>query len=1119
MINILNIANELETFLLNEESVYVENDKHYFKIKIRGYFSIDVYVLPKENVLVDYYIEAFNKHISSRREIYEQDNAKYRHLSYLQDFDDITSLRIDFHIEELDDEQNRLDAIFSNGYIDYGARTRLSSLINRVKKANKLTKIPIITFYSYKGGMGRTTTMVSYAIDLAMKGKKVFIIDCDLEAPGYLNFFNLKNHNGLKSGEINGFVEYLCDMEFFKANDRRFPLEKYYINIYDDNDNENDYSKQLRNIYLMPAGNLNEDDELIKATNRRHYLEALARINISNPSSINNHFDQLLKQIEDEINPDIILLDSRTGFNDIIGTSISYLSDMIVAFFGNNAQSIPGLFNLLDEYLDNNRDFKLLFINSILSNLDKNDAKFSDFKTTIESYLSENEDEDGKIYPIYLPLHRYDYLENLGIKNNDDEKYIEIIKNKEYEDLTEIFDSISLYFPSLKTEELYTDEISNNATISDNNPLNNDNLDDKIEKFRERIRHEKTLSLRNILLDNIKQALKNVTAFAEKTDMNPDFFYYRDCMNELFYDDKFLIRGYKGTGKTYLYRALAENNERITKNIIKRAKAHGIEQITDNQLKFIDIISFDNGNKSFPFKELQYNSSPIKDDAEYFFTEFWQIHTWNSILLEEDEIFKDVRENSKLKDYILPIHGKKTIKLYMELIAKGIDVFIEIENDMERLNQRLIENNTTLFILFDQLDSKIKPQNWGVAVSPLINYWRDNYNTYSNILPKIFVRTDLMQQIRGTNTARLKENVINIEWKIEEILGYFIKLAINSKSNSSEIFFEVLKRIKNGKYRDTIIKYRDNEKTKFSEENNQYQVWPLGPAELRPFVYAFFGNIVKSQKVGGLGKPDEYFKRNYANADRNSISLRPFINTFSSMTIEKAKKIQPINGYVTAIIPSEAYASKDVRVFAVDEYFNDLSQNDFSTDLILFKNYLTSAEGTEFRKKTLTLNEFNELLKNVIDKNRDNLESVSDEDDLKSLLEANGIIAEDQRSGIGKIYRFAPLYYYNWQLLSTKFDVALEEDKVYTISYVPKKTIKKRVKEGDMYEGVLTFVGNDVRIIENNEMFPSLLKVKGNLSLDFKDGDDVRCIVSSEPNIKDPNKPYYITKANSVEIL
>ena len=522
----------------------------------------------------------------------------------------------------------------------------------------------------------------------------------------------------------------------------------------------------------MPAGNLNEDDEIVKATNRRHYLEALARINISNPTSINNHFDQLLKQIEEEINPDIILLDSRTGFNDIIGTSISYLSDMIVAFFGNNAQSKPGLFNLLDEYLDKNRDFKLLFVNSILPNKDKNDSIFSDFKSTIESYLSENEDEDGKGYPMYLPLHRYDFLENLGIKNNDDEKYIELIKNREYADLTEIFDAISSYFPNLKEDELYNEDISIDNPNIDDNSISNIIIDNKVEKFRGRIQQEKTLTLRNALLDNIKQTLKNVTAFAEKTDMNPDFFYYRDCMNELFYDYKFLIRGYKGTGKTYLYRALAENDERITKNIIKRAKEHGNEQITDNHLKFIDIISVDNGNKSFDFKGLQYNSSPIKEDAEYFFTKFWQIHTWNSILLEEGEIFEYVRENSKLKDYVLPIHGTKSIKLYMDLIGKGIDVFIEIENDMEKLNQKLIDNKTTLFVLFDQLDSKIKPQNWGQAVSPLINYWRDNYNTYSNILPKIFVRTDLMQRIKGTNTARLTENVINIEWKIEEILGY-----------------------------------------------------------------------------------------------------------------------------------------------------------------------------------------------------------------------------------------------------------------------------------------------------------------------------------------------------------
>ena len=47
----------------------------------------------------------------------------------------------------------------------------------------------IVTFYSYKGGVGRTMAMANIAVLLA-KQKKVLIIDWDLEAPGLEKYFS-----------------------------------------------------------------------------------------------------------------------------------------------------------------------------------------------------------------------------------------------------------------------------------------------------------------------------------------------------------------------------------------------------------------------------------------------------------------------------------------------------------------------------------------------------------------------------------------------------------------------------------------------------------------------------------------------------------------------------------------------------------------------------------------------------------------------------------------------------------------------------------------------------------------------------------------------------------------
>src|ERR1044071_8965008 len=48
----------------------------------------------------------------------------------------------------------------------------------------------IVTFYSYKGGTGRSMLLANVAWLLASNGRRVLAIDWDLEAPGLHRFFH-----------------------------------------------------------------------------------------------------------------------------------------------------------------------------------------------------------------------------------------------------------------------------------------------------------------------------------------------------------------------------------------------------------------------------------------------------------------------------------------------------------------------------------------------------------------------------------------------------------------------------------------------------------------------------------------------------------------------------------------------------------------------------------------------------------------------------------------------------------------------------------------------------------------------------------------------------------------
>jgi hypothetical protein len=66
----------------------------------------------------------------------------------------------------------------------------------------------VATFYSFKGGVGRTTLLVNVAHALAAAGERVVIWDLDLEAPGVHLFPGLEPPERLWQ---SGLLEWLAD--------------------------------------------------------------------------------------------------------------------------------------------------------------------------------------------------------------------------------------------------------------------------------------------------------------------------------------------------------------------------------------------------------------------------------------------------------------------------------------------------------------------------------------------------------------------------------------------------------------------------------------------------------------------------------------------------------------------------------------------------------------------------------------------------------------------------------------------------------------------------------------------------------------------------------------------
>jgi MinD-like ATPase involved in chromosome partitioning or flagellar assembly len=178
-----------------------------------------------------------------------------------------------------------------------------------------------ITFYSYKGGVGRSLTLANMATRLAEFGKSVCMIDFDLEAPG----LHLKFENEIKEPIRKGLVDYIHSY----AKEGILP------------DSIKDYSTRLRlynneNVYLIPAGDIAHSEYWRKLSSIDWY-----NLVYENPNSISFFLD-LKQKIKKELQPDFLLIDSRTGISEMSGITISLLADEVIVVSANNRENLEG---------------------------------------------------------------------------------------------------------------------------------------------------------------------------------------------------------------------------------------------------------------------------------------------------------------------------------------------------------------------------------------------------------------------------------------------------------------------------------------------------------------------------------------------------------------------------------------------------------------------------------------------------------------------------------------------------------------------------------------------------------------------------------------------------------
>ena len=179
----------------------------------------------------------------------------------------------------------------------------------------------MVTFYSYKGGVGRTLAMANVAVQLSRWGYSTLCVDWDLEAPGLHSYFA----GWLPHPPRRGLLDLICDLAAGLPAQWR------------------DYVTHLRAPDEASTTAANLPDVIFAGHENDNYAAKLQSLDWS-ALYAHRGLGTALEAIRNDWTDtyEFIFIDSRTGLTDVGGICTVQLPDILVLLLTANNQSLRG---------------------------------------------------------------------------------------------------------------------------------------------------------------------------------------------------------------------------------------------------------------------------------------------------------------------------------------------------------------------------------------------------------------------------------------------------------------------------------------------------------------------------------------------------------------------------------------------------------------------------------------------------------------------------------------------------------------------------------------------------------------------------------------------------------
>src|SRR6266567_1793463 len=569
----------------------------------------------------------------------------------------------------------------------------------------------VVTFYSFKGGVGRSTALAFVANILATRGLKVVRIDFDLEAPGLSSLYLSEDT------DTYGVLDFIHQR--FLTPDENQPSISECIRRID--------VPARGELYLIPAGEYNEG-----------YIHRLADLDIHVLyQREKNPIHQLLDDVKAYLDPDIILIDARTGFTEIGAIALFDQADLGVICFSPTGQSFAGL-QWVVKAASKQRSYRgipdLRFLLTPMPPVTQSQQQAWAARTG--EWIANNWDVPPSV--------------------TVDELYYQVPYNPNITTLDSLFGEIpaGILEPYMPVADAIT------ASLPETKPGIAAPADS-----------------RQAILSELQ--FQAATAQEMNSADIPSIFQRTGDFIKFLKDRTWLVRGAKGTGKTLLFRLFVERSDDARRfaepddlHNVQFVPGHGQSGSRHTLLTGTDLTSYE---------------QQVGQDS-------WVLFWLNYMLLQLVAAQSELRLLPDLDPQLIalcrqdrPQHAN--IVAWLVSRAQSPQSAPKASDELHTIDRWLREHRQRVWLLYDELDVGFG-QDYDRrrrALEGLLGWWVENGSGLSSIVPKILLREDIWADLNFTNKAYFSARFVELRWEEADLWRLVLRQALGQSATLADL--------------------------------------------------------------------------------------------------------------------------------------------------------------------------------------------------------------------------------------------------------------------------------------------------------------------------------------------